>query len=349
MLNRPRSILLVLLVALSSVAVAACGSGSKSGSSASVDQLLQDTFSGKTKITKGKLDLSIRANVSGSKSGNGPFAIRLSGPFESQGAGRLPKFAMDASLEGGGQSFKAGAISTGDKGFIGFQGTEYAVSDNVFRQFKAGYEQAQKQAGQRKGTSLATLGIDPRRWLKDAHKAGEAKVGDADTIRITGNVDVGRLLDDLNSALKKARNLGLQGNQRIPQGITDAQKSQALQAIKHLAVDIYTGKDDHALRRMTVNLAVAQKGESAQVAFDLSLLDLNKDQTIQAPSGAKPMSELLGRLGSLGGVLGGSSSASGSAKSGAVGNANLQKYTRCVAAAGSNAAKARKCADLLTP
>ena len=29
---------------------------------------------------------------------------------------------------------------------MSFQGTDYAVSDQVFKQFKAGYEQAQKQS-----------------------------------------------------------------------------------------------------------------------------------------------------------------------------------------------------------
>ena len=36
--------------------------------------------------------------------------------------------------------------STGEKGYLSFQGTDYAVADQVFKQFKAGFEQAQKQA-----------------------------------------------------------------------------------------------------------------------------------------------------------------------------------------------------------
>ena len=147
--------------------------------------------------------------------------------------------------------------STGDKAFVNFQGTDYAVSDQVFQQFKAGYEQAQKQSADKGNQqSLATLGIDPRRWLTDAKNAGEAKVGDTDTIKITGGVDVNKLLDDVNTALEKARSLGVQGSDSLPEKLTDEQKQQAADAIKDLSVEIYTGKDDTTLRRMLVNMGV---------------------------------------------------------------------------------------------
>ena len=147
-------------------------------------------------------------------------------------------------------------VLNGEKAFVNFQGTDYAVTDQVFEQFKAGYEQAQKQSADKNQQSLATLGIDPRRWLTDAKNAGEAKVGDTDTIKITGGVDVNKLLDDVNTALDKARNLGVEGSDSLPEKLTDAQKQQAADAIKDLSVEIYTGKDDTTLRRMLVNMGV---------------------------------------------------------------------------------------------
>src|SRR6266545_4035475 len=87
---------------------------------------------------------------------------------------------------------KAGATSTGEKGFLSLNGQEYAVSEEVFRQFKAGYEQAVKQAARRQGKqqSLAALGIDPRRWLKNPRNEGDAKVGDDDTVKVSADIDV---------------------------------------------------------------------------------------------------------------------------------------------------------------
>jgi hypothetical protein len=104
---------------------------------------------------------------------------------------------------------------------------------------------------------------------------------------------------------------------------------------------------------MTVDLdikAPAGAGlDTAAITFDLQLLDLNEDQEISEPSGAKPFEELLQNLGPLfgGASAGGGSTDSGSGSSAASDEA-LKKYTDCIAAAGAEVEKARKCADLLT-
>ena len=356
---RPRTLLLIL-AALLAVVIAGCGGGDGGGESAdegdSVDELLKQTFSGEKKVDSGKLDLKLKIDVEGGSNAQlqGPISLSLAGPFQTQGKGKLPQFDMDASFEGAGQSFKAGLASTGDKAFVNFQGSDYAVTDDVFQQFKTGYEDAQKKSKEQSGDqqSLATLGIDPRRWLTDAKNAGEAKVGDTDTIKITGGVDATKLLDDVNAALEKARGLGVQGSEGLPEKLTDAQKKEAADAIKNLAVEIYTGKEDSTLRRMVVNMDVtapesASGGGSGKLTLDFSLLDLNEDQEIKAPSGAKPFDQLLGQLGGLG--LGGASSGGGSASGGGASADDLKKYSDCVTAAGSDNAKIAKCAELLSP
>ena len=358
---RPRSLLL-LLFALAALALAGCGGddGSSADEDTSVDELLEQTFSGSKKVDSGKLDLSLKIDVQGGSSSQvqGPISLRLSGPFETQGKGKLPMFDIDAAFDGAGQSLKAGVASTGEKAFVNFQGTEYAVSDQVFQQFKAGYEQAQKQSADKDNQqSLATLGIDPRRWLTDAKNAGEAKVGDTDTIKITGGVDVNKLLDDVNTALDKARNLGVEGSDSLPEKLTDKQKQQAADAIKDLAVEIYTGKEDTTLRRMVVNMGVdaadgGQGATSGTLSLDFSLLELNEDQSIEEPSGAKPFAELLGQLGGLGLGGAGASGSGGSGEGGGSGGASaedLKKYSDCVTEAGSDTAEAQKCAELLSP
>ena len=192
---------------------------------------------------------------------------------------------------------------------MNFQGTEYVVSDQVFKQFKAGYEQAQKQ-GKQQNQSLSSLGLDPRPWLTNPKNEGEAKVGDDDTIKITGGVDVNKLLDDVNQALKKTRELGVQGTEQLPSQLTEAQKKQVADAVKNPRVEIYTGKEDKILRRMVIALghrrAGGQLSGSADIKLDLAISDLNEDQEISEPSGAKPFDQLLSQLGGLGlGGLGG--------------------------------------------
>src|SRR4051812_13332740 len=105
---RPR-LLLLALAALLAALVAGCGGGDGGGKSAdedsSVDQVLKDTFSGKKKVDSGKLDLTLKLDIQGgSGEVQGPISVKLSGPFQTQGKGKLPKFAMDAAFEGAGQN-----------------------------------------------------------------------------------------------------------------------------------------------------------------------------------------------------------------------------------------------------
>ena len=284
----------------------------------------------------------------------GPVSISLKGPFQAQDGGALPKFKLDAAFEGAGQSITAGATSTGDKGFISFQGTDYAVEDPIFKQFKAGFEEAQKAGGEEENQSFASLGMDPRKWLTDPKNAGDAKVGDDDTIKITGGVDLSKLLDDVNTALGKASSLGLSGaaGTEVPEKLTEAQRQEVLDAVKDPKVEIYTGKEDSILRRLVVDLGIedAASKTSGTVSLDVSISDLNEDQDIAEPADAKPFNDLLGQfggLGALGGATGGGSSDDGGAAAGGSAE-DLEKYSKCITDAGSDVEAARKCADLLT-
>jgi hypothetical protein len=351
MISAARPLVSLVLVAVLVMAAGACGgTDQEATSSTSVDQLLRQTFSGGKQIESGRLNLDLRLTARGPGAGalGGPVVAKLSGPFASQGAGRLPRFALDGELRAGGQRLEAGVTSTGDAGFVTFQGTDYEVSDLIFRQFQAGYEEAQKRGGD-KGQSFASLGLDPRRWLKDARNAGESKVGDTETIRITGGVDVAALLDDVDTALGKAGALGLQGADRLPDRLTPGQRRQVEQAVEDVRVEIHTGKDDRILRRMKVRLEVADEDAgSGSLDLDLSLTDVNEEQEIVAPSDPKPFADLAQRLQGLGLALGGGGGGGGSG-SGGSGGADIQRYSECITEAGSDADAASKCADLLTP
>jgi hypothetical protein len=343
-----------ILVALVALALVACGGdeGDEATTSTDVNQLLDDTFSGDQRVDSGKVDLAVRLETQGGDE-PGTVSIDLDGPFQSEGEGRLPKFQLALSFDGGGESLTAGATSTGDQGFVSFQGTDYELSGPVFEQFKAAYEQAQKQGAQQQGQSLATLGIDPRKWLTDAKNAGEAEVGDTETIKITGGVDVPRLLDDVNAALEQLRSLGVQGSEELPERLSEEQMRQATEAIENLSVEIYTGKEDKILRRLVVSLDLtAPEGSdvggasSAAVRLDLQLLDVNEDQQIDAPQDARPFEELAESLGGLG--LGGAAG-SGAGSGGGTDPQNLEEFSQCVQAAGNDTAKQRECSKLLNP
>jgi hypothetical protein len=345
------------LALVAALTLAACGGGGEDAT-----KVLNQTFSGGKKVRSGKLDLALTFSGQGVPQLKGPVTVKLNGPFQSSGTGTLPQFDFSLALGGGGQSFAAGAISTGDKGFLKFQGQTYAVPANVFASFKQGYEQAQKQAQQKgkQNTSLSSLGIDPRDWLKDPKTEDDVDVQGTKTTHVSAGVDVGKLLDDVSKVLQRARGqLGQAG--QVPTSITPQQRKTIEDAIKDAKFDVYSGKDDHILRRMTVRLSfqVPEKSrgqanglKGGDLNFDLTLANLNQQQTIAAPTGARPFSELTAKLrSSLGGLAGGGGTSGGStggtAPSGGASNANAQRYLQCLQQAGGDVSKAQKCAALL--
>jgi hypothetical protein len=343
----------LVLCAFALVGVTACGGGSSDKSAADV---LKDTFGADHPIKSGRLDVGLKLNLSGLSGVNGPVDIRLRGPFKSNGGRRIPAFDFDLSLAASGTTFTAGAVSTGDAGFVKFQGSTYDLGKDLFERFRKGYEDAAKQSGTSKdsGPSLKSLGIDPQRWLRNPVKVGEEDVGGTKTVHVKAQVDVAALLQDVDTVLRKAGNLGVK-NASVPQGLSAAERRQVQDAIKTTAFDVWSGKDDGTLRRLRVAVSFdAPKGTSSKtgalskgdVALDVTIADLNKDQTINPPSGTKPLSDLTSQLsGVLGTASGSGSSGSGSSSSGA--STSSSKYLDCLQSAGSDLAKVQRCQDLL--
>jgi hypothetical protein len=347
---------LLLLLTLSVALVAGCGSDAgqeRASSSTDVNTLLRDTFRNFSKVKSANLTAKLAVEGQGQSVG-----ATLSGPFESQGAGKLPKFQLDAALTSGAQSFSAGATWTGDKGFVNVQGTAYELSGTIADQLQAGYEEAAKQGkSQSGGNTAALLGVDFSKWLKNGRNAGSAQVGGTQTIKITGDADVARVVDDLQRVAEKAKTLNLPGTTQVPQKLTAQEREQIVAAVKKFAIEVYTGADDRILRRLVVDADLADTGSKAtsHLSFDLTLDKVGDSQSFQEPENAKPFSELLkmaDQLKGLGGALGAAagstgSGAGGSGASGAASSDAIEKYAKCVTDADGDQAKAQKCAGLL--
>ncbi len=336
---------LLLLLSLSFALIAGCGGAETEPASSSTDvnTLLRDTFRNFDQVKSANLSAKLAVD------GNGQaVSASLSGPFQSQGKGKLPKVQLAAKLDGGGQSFNAGVTWLGDKGYVSLQGTSYEVSGLVAKQFKAGYEEAAKQ--QRQGNANgALLGVDFSKWLKNARNEGEADVGGTKTIKLTGEADVAQVIDDVQRIAAKARTLNLPGTTQVPDKLTPQQRQEIVNAVKRFAIEVYTGKDDRILRKLVVNADLQDPAskQTSHLVFEVTLTDVGSDQQFSAPKNAKPFSELLkaadGLKSSLG--LGGASSGGGTAK--APSSDAIEKYAKCVSDAKGDAAKAQKCADLI--
>ena len=331
-------LLLICCLALPGVALAACG-----GQEEDVNSLLADTFSGDKQVDSGRLSLKARVDARGSERLQGPVALELRGPFQKSDGDELPEFDLDASLSRSGLTYEVGASAVDGRGYVLFQDEDYVLSPELFARFKSGFEDARDEKEADAGSAdLATLGIDPRKWLRNARNAGEAKVGDEDTIRITGDVDVSKLLDDVSRARERAGG----DPAAAGQALTSEQRTRIERAVERMRVEIYTGADDKTLRRLVLDAdVVAPEGEdgfdSADVRLDYSISELNEDQEIAAPRNPRPFDELARQLQelNLGGAVGGSGSA--------VDRRKLRRYTRCVQRAGQDEAAVRRCAERL--
>jgi hypothetical protein len=353
-------VLLALIIVAAAIGMAACGGGG--GSGADARQVVQQTFAGNKPVNSGKLDLSMTANLNATGLAatqlSDPIVIKMTGPFQSRGANKLPAMDLTLAATGSGSDFSAGAVSTGDKGYVTFQGKPYTVPDSVFGRFKRGFEQQQHQDNSTQNIDLKALGINPDSWLKNPKNEGDENVGGATATHVSSDVDVDALLNDLDNLLKRADKLGLsqQQLQQVPHGLNSQTRKQLKDSVKSAKVDLWTGKDDKVLRRLKLDLSFTvpaalqsqlQGVKGGDLKLDLTVADVNKPQDIKPPANPRPWSELQQQIptSTLGSGLGGSSSggSSGGSSSGSTGSSGssgsgsgtssskrAQKYLKCV-------------------
>ena len=368
-MTRFRLLFVFSVLAVLATALVACGGG---GSESPQDVINQTFGSGHDKLTSADVNLNLKADVTGS--GGGTLDATLSGPFESQGTNKVPKLDLSLKFDAKSQSgkstsFEGGLISTGDSAFVNYKGTDYEIDQTLFDQYKQllakqGSQQGQSQ--QSPGAVLKQLGISsPQDLLTNLKDEGDADVEGASTQHISGDLDVGKVVDSLKSALSNASTLGGLGGIDTSQLPSAGQLDQVKKQVKSAHFDLYSGKDDHILRRLTISIVVQQGVNKFDLNFDITLGKVNESQTITAPSGAQPFSALLSQFGispsSLGalGALGGGVPGSGivgkgtpttppttppSGTSGA-NAAQAQKYLNCVSKANS-AADLQACSSL---
>ena len=355
-----RLLILLALVVGSAAVLAACGEEED------VQAILEETFAGEDKeVDSGRLALGLRITPTGGVPATGPIAARLEGPFAaSEDEDSLPSFDLELTVNAGPRAFTAGVVSTGEAGFVRFQGGTFKLPEQVFTQFRQGYLQSRQQSeeGGDRPQSYASLGIDPRAWLRDAQIVGEEEIGGADTTHIRAGIDVSRLLADINRLLSQAGELGVTRPGQTSEQLTDEQVRLITQAVRSAQMDLWTGEDDRILRRLRVQLDYvvpdqdrerAQGATSGQLALQITIADLGEEQEIEAPEGARPLEELLGQLGGLlpgaGGGAGGGATQGGAAPKGegTGSGAAATEYEQCLEQAGGDVRSIQECAKLL--
>ncbi len=354
-MSRIRTLLVVSALALPiPAAIAGCGGDSESSSSEDPETVLDETFNNDTKVSSG--DLSLNASLSAEGEQGGQFDVSLSGPFQTDPdqPDALPQLDWTASLsgEGAGQSidFSGGVVITDDNAFVEYKDQAYEVGSETFGQLR---DQIEAQAGasessdagsfqeqcataleQAGATDTSGCDIELESWLTNLTNEGTEDVGGAETVHIAGDADVETILDDIGNLVAAVPNASASG-------FDPSQLGAASGAVTDASIDVYSGVDDHVLRKLDANLTIDPSaiagGElipvsNIQISFSVEIAGVNEEQTIDAPSGAKPINELLGDLGvspdALGGALGGAGALGGGA--GGAGGGNTDAYFECL-------------------
>jgi hypothetical protein len=388
-LSRLRFLVLFAALAVLAVAFSACGGSSSSKSGEDPQKVINEaTLKG---IKSGKLNLSLKVNAEGKEGGN--LNVNLSGPFQSEGEAseQLPELDMTAKVNGSfnGENidFEGGLTLLPDRAYVNYKGTEYAVDPTTFSFVKSAIEQAQKRS-QAKGESTkatacqeAVANLKVGDFVKNLSNEGSSEVGGTTTTKISGDLDAAGAIEALVGLTKNsacAVQLGAAGGAAgpLPSGAElEKAKGQVESAVKRAHIDVYVG-DDNIVRKISAELTIEPPSGSGSgpkkvdLSLELELTEVNKEQTITAPSGAKPLDQLFQKLGvnpiellggangqsglsgaGLGNLLKGLSGASGSGgenggSSGGASAGGQKAYAECLSGA-SSAADVAKCAKLL--
>jgi len=297
----------VALIAVG-VGLAACGGGSDKSSESPQTVLDEATLQG---IESGDIDLSLGVKAQGPEGGN--LNVSLSGPFQGEGKGSLPQLDMTAKAKGNFNGkdidFDGGLVLLPNTAFVNYEGTEYEVDPTTFSFVESTLAQAQREGGAETGSDgVAACQEEFGRlkvadFLENGSNEGGADVGGTSTTRVSGDLDVSGAIDSVLEVVEsQACRTQLAAAGPLPsKSEVDKAKSQVADAVKSAHVDVYVGDDD-IVRQISAQLQIEpQNGgsgpKSVEIELDLKLSEVNEEQTISAPSNAKPLSRLFLKLG----------------------------------------------------
>ena len=226
-MNRPslRAVLVLACAALFAGLIAACGDADDEPGRAATATALEQTVAATSKLDSARLTASFQLDPEGLIALGGPISLRASGPFASGAKGELPRLQLAVSGALARNNLAARAISTGKQAFLRIDGRDYKIDQDVIDELRSHASRASKKPG------LASLGLDPSAWIKDAQDKGTATVGGVQTQRIGGAIDVTRLLDDVTKLLGGSSEL-----------LTPKLRTQIADAVKTTKVDVWTGR-----------------------------------------------------------------------------------------------------------
>ncbi|HEY2714624.1 MAG TPA: hypothetical protein VGI73_00230 [Solirubrobacterales bacterium] len=363
--------LLAAVAALAAFLSACGGGGGDTGSSEDPQQVIDKaTVQG---IESGNVDLSLKVDSVGKEGGS--FDVALSGPFQAGAKGSLPEAALEASVHGEAEGkkidFEGGLTLLSDRAYIGYEGDQYEVDPTTFGFVKSGFEQAAQEGSgegaEGKACQEAAAGLDVGDFVDHLSNEGGVEVEGTPTTKVSGDLNVSGAIDQIIKLTENpACSAQLEAAGPLPLGELEKAKNELASQVKKAHASVYVGEEDNIIRKVESELTVEPEGsgEKVEIEFELTLGEVNEEQTIARPPKAKPLEDLFQQLGinpldllegggGLGGliegIVGGSGGGGGESSGGGeieIPNVEESKaYLECLRQVES-AADLQKCANL---
>jgi len=302
--SRSRTLIIFTALLVLAATLAACGGGGSDDPQQVVDDA---TLQG---IESGDLDLTLGIDVKGGDGGH--VDVKASGPFQGETELDLPELDLSVSAKGdvGDEKvdFEAGLTLVGEKAYVGYGGTEYAVDPTTFGFVKATLQEGGAEGGSSEAAACqdAVGELNVGDFIESPTEEGTADVDGTSTTKVSGNLDAAGALDAVTELTEDPackEQLEAAGPLASTKELEEA-RSTVEDSVKDAHVELYVGDDD-IIRRLVVQATIDppkgatgdKEAESAAIDLDLTLSGVNEEQSITAPQGTKPLSKLFLKLG----------------------------------------------------
>ena len=278
------------LLAVSVLVIAGCAGPSTDNASL----VLQRTAAKLGAISSGTLEMRFEMSVKDAK----PGGFELEGPFSFASAGHLPVLELEHTRFDGDEEAEAGTfVSTGEAAWVVRDGEPRRVSDAILRStgltdlvrpVRTASAGGSPPATTDGGGGLAGLNIDD--WIDgDLEVSGGGRVGGVDTDKVDAHLDAGAVMDGL---VQLARALG-GGVAAQLEPLDDTERAKVANAASDATLETWSGKDDHLLRKLVLDVAFGTKNEAlaeavpqlaeARIKLGAVVTDLNEPVEVDAP------------------------------------------------------------------
>ncbi len=302
-----RARLAVICLACGAALLSACGGGEDKAPRRDdgAQRLLRQAFaSPTTAVRNARMRLTFRLDPEGLLKLGGPIKLNVGGPFAAPREGELPRFDTGFATTLATHRFTGGLLSTGGQAFVELDGRPYRIDKASVSRLRAGVARAPDH-----GLGLRALGIDPLRWIVRPRVRGTTTADGVAVTRVSGAIDLARVLEQLDSLLTKAGGSAAAGGFLSP-----ATRREFADALDSSNADVLIGTADHVVRelRITAKFTFKKHGgltpipglAGGRLNVRLALSGVNRTRVaVRAPERARPLAELTGR--SIGGFVDG--------------------------------------------